>query len=230
MKKYLIVGASSGIGKCITADLAADGHYVYATYNTNPIAETSNVKPIHLDVTSPKPDFSTLPDTLDGVVYCPGSIHLKPFLRIARQELEADFSLQVTGAFSVLQQVVPLLKKSGQGSVVLFSTVAAGRGFPFHSLVAASKGAIEGMTRALAAELSPAVRVNCIAPSITDTPLAKRLLDTDEKKQQHATRHPLKRIGTPGDIASTAVFLLSDKSSWVTGQVLHVDGGLSTIS
>lgn len=230
MKKYLIIGASSGIGKCITTDLTTEGHIVYATYNTNPIADTSNVKSIHLDVTSSQLDLTALPDMLDGVVYCPGSIQLKPFLRISRQELEADFSLQVTGAFRILQHAVPLLRKNGQGSVVLFSTVATGKGFPFHTLVSASKGAIEGMARALAAELSPTIRVNCIAPSITDTPLAKRLLDTDEKKQQHAMRHPLKRIGTPGDIAATVLFLLSDKSSWITGQVLHVDGGLSTIS
>ena len=224
------MGASSGIGKRIAEELLAEGHFVIATYNKNPISERRNMKTIQLDVTTAQIDASLLSDTMDGVVYCPGSIQLKPFLRITAQEMEADLSLQVTGAFRVLQQVVPLLKKNGNGSVVLFSTVASGRGFPFHSMVATSKGAIEGLTRALAAELSPTIRVNCIAPSITDTPLASRLLDTEDKKQQNAVRHPLKRIGTPADIAATAAFLLSDKSGWITGQVIHVDGGLSTIS
>ena len=177
------MGASSGIGKRIAEELLAEGHFVIATYNKNPISERRNMKTIQLDVTTAQIDASLLSDTMDGVVYCPGSIQLKPFLRITAQEMEADLSLQVTGAFRVLQQVVPLLKKNGNGSVVLFSTVASGRGFPFHSMVATSKGAIEGLTRALAAELSPTIRVNCIAPSITDTPLASRLLDTEDKNR-----------------------------------------------
>jgi NAD(P)-dependent dehydrogenase (short-subunit alcohol dehydrogenase family) len=162
-------------------------------------------------------------------VYCPGSINLRPFERIKPADFEADFKLQVTGAIKVLQLVLPRLKKSANASIVLFSTVAVQSGLPFHTQVSISKGAIEGLTRALAAEYAPKIRVNCIAPSLTDTPLAASLLNTDQKKEANALRHPLKRVGTTEDIANMAAFLLSDKSSWITGQILHVDGGMSAI-
>ena len=129
----------------------------------------------------------------------------------------------------VIQAVLPKLRAGHQPSIVLFSTVAVQLGLPFHTQVAASKGAIEGLTRALSAELAPAIRVNAVAPSLTDTPLAKNLLSNDEKRSANAQRHPLKRIGTAGDIAQTAAFLLSEKASWITGQIFAVDGGMSTI-
>ena len=129
----------------------------------------------------------------------------------------------------MIQAALPKLKDSDNASIVLFSTVAVQSGLNFHSLVASSKGAIEGLTRALSAELAPKIRVNCIAPSLTDTPLAASLLNTDQKKEANALRHPLKRIGTATDIANMAEFLLSDKSSWITGQILHVDGGMGSI-
>ncbi len=125
--------------------------------------------------------------------------------------------------------ILPRLKKVENSSIVLFSTVAVQTGLPFHTQVAASKGAIEGLTKALAAELAPKVRVNCIAPSLTNTPLAASLLNTDQKVEANAQRHPLKRIGSTEDIANMAMFLLSDKASWITGQILHVDGGMSSI-
>ena len=124
---------------------------------------------------------------------------------------------------------MPRLKKSENASIVLFSTVAVQTGLPFHTQVAASKGAVEGLTKALAAELAPTTRVSCIAPSLTDTPLAASLLNTEQKKQANALRHPLKRIGTTKDIANMAAFLLSAKASWITGQILHVDGGMSAL-
>jgi NAD(P)-dependent dehydrogenase (short-subunit alcohol dehydrogenase family) len=136
--------------------------------------------------------------------------------------------LQTIGAIRIIQQVLPNLK-AGKGSVVMFSTVAVQQGFNFHSQVAVSKGAIEGLTRSLAAELAPTIRVNCVAPSLTDTPLAGRLLNSEQKKDANAERHPLKRIGTSEDIANAVAYLLSDESSWVTGQVIKVDGGISTI-
>jgi len=166
---------------------------------------------------------------LDGVVYCPGSINLKPFHRIKPADFIADYNLQVVGAVKVLQTVLPRLKKSAAPSVVLFSTVAVQNGFTFHSQVSSSKGAVEGLVRALSAEFAPKIRVNGIAPSITDTPLASRILGSDEKKEANAQRHPLKKIGQPSDLAEMAVFLLSEKSSWMTGQILHVDGGMSVI-
>ena len=170
-----------------------------------------------------------LPEELSGLVYCPGSISLRPFERIKPADFEADFKLQVVGAVKLIQMVLPRLKKAANASIVLFSTVAVQTGLPFHTQIAASKGAIEGLTKALAAELAPKIRVNCIAPSLTDTPLAASLLNTEQKVEANAQRHPLKRIGTAADIANMAGFLLSEKTSWITGQILHVDGGMSAI-
>ena len=230
MKNYLIIGASSGIGKQLATTLAKEGHQVYGTFRNTTVSENTNgVNYHHLDVTAETLDLSFLPEQLDGLVYCPGSINLKPFARLKPESFLADFDLQVVGAIKVIQAVLPKLKATGSASIVMFSTVAVQMGFNFHTQVAASKGAIEGLTRALAAELAPTIRVNCIAPSLTDTPLAGNLLNTDEKKEANAQRHPLKKIGTPEDIAHMAAFLLSDKSAWMSGQVLHVDGGMSSV-
>jgi NAD(P)-dependent dehydrogenase (short-subunit alcohol dehydrogenase family) len=170
-----------------------------------------------------------LPEILDGIIYCPGSINLRPFERIKPADFVSDFNLQVIGAVKLIQAVLPRLKKSNRASITLFSTVAVQNGLPFHSQVAASKGAVEGLTRALAAELAPTIRVNCIAPSLTDTPLAAGLLNTDIKREANAMRHPLKKIGSATDIANMAAFLISDKAAWITGQIIHVDGGMSSI-
>ena len=230
MKTYLIIGASSGIGLQLATTLAVEGNKVIGTYNTHPIENTNpNISYHPINVLNTEIDFSFLPETLDGVVYCPGSINLKPFGRIKPEDFTNDFNLQVGGLIKVLQAVHPSLKKSEHAAVVVFSTVAVQFGLPFHTQVSASKGAIEGLTKALSAEWAPSIRVNCIAPSLTDTPLAAQLLNTDEKKAANALRHPLKKIGTAADIANMAAFLLSDKASWITGQILHVDGGMSTV-
>jgi NAD(P)-dependent dehydrogenase (short-subunit alcohol dehydrogenase family) len=174
-------------------------------------------------------NFNFLPDILDGLVYCPGSITLKPFGRIRPEEFVQDFNLQVVGAVKVIQAVLPRLKSSESASIVLFSTVAVKSGFNFHTMVSASKGAIEGLSVSLAAELAPKIRVNCVAPSLTDTPLAESLLNNEAKREANAQRHPLKRIGNVNDIAEMAGFLISERSGWITGQVFHVDGGISTL-
>lgn len=228
MKNYLIVGASTGIGRALALQLASEGHFVYGTYNKNKTENTENLEYHQLDVTG-NFDLSFLPEELNGVVYCPGALKLMPFKRIKIEEFTSDYNLQVLGAINILQSVEPMLKKADSPSIVLFSTVAVQSGFNFHSQVAVSKGAIEGLTRALAAEFAPKIRVNAIAPSLTDTPLAARLLNTDHKIEANAIRHPLKRIGNPEDIAEAAAFLLSGKSSWISGQILHVDGGMSSI-
>jgi NAD(P)-dependent dehydrogenase (short-subunit alcohol dehydrogenase family) len=229
MGNFLVVGASSGIGKAIANQLINEGHTVLGTYNTHPFDGGPNFSAHHLNVLEDNNDFSFLPDTLNGVIYCPGSINLRPFARIQASDFTQDFNLQVGGAIKVLQAALPALKNSGAASIILFSTVAVQLGLNFHTQVAASKGAIEGLTKALSAELSPNIRVNCIAPSLTNTPLAAGLLNTEQKIEANAQRHPLKRLGTVEDIAEMACFLLSEKSSWTTGQILHVDGGMSTI-
>jgi NAD(P)-dependent dehydrogenase (short-subunit alcohol dehydrogenase family) len=230
MTNILIIGASSGIGSALAKQKIAEGHRVYGTFNkTTTTTEDGFAKLLALNVLDENPDFSFLPDTVDGLVYCPGAVNLKPFARIKPEDFMADYQLQLIGAVKSIQACLPKLKNSTQASIVLFSTVAVQTGFNFHSLVASSKGAVEGLTKALAAEFAPKIRVNCIAPSITDTPLAGALLNSEEKKEANAQRHPLKKIGRPEDLANLASFLLSEKSSWITGQVLHADGGMSTL-
>ena len=232
MKNYFIVGASTGIGQALAQGLAADGHQVYATFNKTEADSTmANLNYFPLNVLDDAYDLDFLPDQLAGFAYCPGSINLKPFARIKPEAFRKDFDLQVVGAIRLLQQILPKLKKNDTpASVLLFSTVAVQLGFPFHAQVATSKGALEGLIHALAAELAPAIRVNGIAPSLTDTPLASKLLNTEEKKTANAQRHPLKKIGSPADIAEMAAFLLSDKAAWMSGQIIHVDGGKSSIT
>jgi NAD(P)-dependent dehydrogenase (short-subunit alcohol dehydrogenase family) len=229
-KNILIIGGSTGIGNHLTRLLAVKQR-VFATYNKNHPTSVENEKLSfhYCNVTDEQTDFSFLPEKLHGFVYCPGSINLKPFARILPEEFINDYRINVTGAIKIIQQVLPKLKASGNAAIILFSTVAVQQGFNFHSMVAASKGAIEGLTKALAAELAPFIRVNCIAPSITETPLSSSLLNTDTKKEANASRHPLKRIGNPADIANMASFLLSEEASWITGQILAVDGGMSSI-
>lgn len=147
---------------------------------------------------------------------------------LSMETFKEDMDLNFFSMVKVVKTIMP--KMAEHSSMVFFSTVAVGVGMPFHTSVAAAKGAIEGFAKALAAEYAPKVRVNCIAPSLVDTPLASRLLNNDKKKEAMSERHPLKRVGKPGDIAETAVFLLNGRSSWITGQILGVDGGISTLN
>ena len=230
MSPYLIVGASSGIGKALAHNLAEANLRVYGTYNTREAtSDHPNISYHHLNVLDEVLALEFLPDTLSGLVYCPGTIDLKPFKRISPADFVADYELQVVGAIKTIQAVLPKLLNSANATITLFSTVAVELGMPFHSKVAASKGAIEGLTKALAAEFAPTIRVNCIAPSLTDTPLAASLLNSEQKREASGLRHPMKRVGTAVDIANLAEFLLSDKATWITGQIMHVDGGMSTL-
>ncbi len=229
MKTYLVIGASSGIGKATAKLLATQGARVIATYNQTAPEAMENVNYFPLDVTKEDLNLDVIPDAIDGLVYCPGSINLLPFARIQPKDFLADYNLQVVGAIKVIQSVVKKLKKSSQPSIVLFSTVAVQQGYNFHTQVASSKGALEGLTRSLAAEFSPKIRVNCVAPSITQTPLAGKLLSSEAKIEANAQKHPLKKIGQAEDIAEMVYFLLSSKSNWITGQIMHVDGGMSTL-
>jgi 3-oxoacyl-[acyl-carrier protein] reductase len=228
MRNIVIVGGTKGIGKAIVEGLTGDRVFVIAR-STEGIQESSNPHFINADVTTGSIDLSLLPESIDGLAYCPGSINLKPFHRLTEAEFLSDWQINFMGAVKIIQALLPKLKAATTASIVLFSTVAAGVGMPFHTSVAAAKGAVEGLTKSLAAELAPQVRVNCIAPSLTHTPLADKLVNTPEKLEGGAKRHPLQRIGQPADIAAMALFLLSSNSSWITGQVMHVDGGMSTL-
>jgi NAD(P)-dependent dehydrogenase (short-subunit alcohol dehydrogenase family) len=227
MKNILLIGASSGIGKA-TAEKLSQHHRVYGSFNSNPSTH-NDIHYFKYNVLEDELNLEELPDVIHGLVYCPGAIHLLPFKRISEDQFLDDYRLQVTGAVKTIQRILPRLRKAENASIVLFSTVAVQSGFNFHTLVAASKGAIEGLTRSLAAEFAPKIRVNAIAPSLTDTPLAGKLLSTESKKESNAARHPMKRIGTENDMANAVAYLLFEESSWMTGQILKVDGGISSI-
>ena len=230
MKNILIIGASSGIGLDLAQKLSLGNYKVFGTYCSHPIESGNNINYLHYNAIShDELDLKVLPEEIHGLVYCPGSINLKPFNRIKPEEFLKDYELQVIGAIKVIQALLPRLKKSEEVSIVLFSTVAVQSGFPFHTQVSASKGAIEGLAKSLAAEFAPHIRVNVIAPSLTNTPLASNLLSTPEKIEANGNKHPLKRIGNAQDISNTAMFLLSNQSSWITGQTIKVDGGMSTL-
>ena len=230
MANYLIIGASSGIGLKLAQQLSEAGHRIFATYNKNKLDSENNLLTYYsLNVLEEIISLDFLPDSLNGIIYCPGSINLKPFERIKPQDFITDFNLQVVGAIRVIQAVISKLKNSNNASIILFSTVAVQTGLPFHSQVSTSKGAIEGLTAALAAEFAPKIRVNCIAPSLIDTPLSANLLNSEQKRAANAERHPLKRIGLTKDIADMTEFLISEKAGWITGQIFHVDGGMGKI-
>ena len=230
MKNYLIIGASDGIGLSLAQKLKTENNITGTYCSKDLLSLPDGINYLHLDVLNGELAVDQLPEKIDGLVYCPGAIDLKPVSRISQDEVIDDLKLQVVGAFTAVQQILPLLKKSEQASIVFISTVAVQKGFAFHSKVAMSKGALEGLTHALSAELAPSIRVNCVAPSLTKTSLAGRLLNTPEKVEAHGKTHPLGRVGEPEDVADAIAFLLSDASSWITGQVIHVDGGKSTIN
>ena len=228
-KNILLIGGSHGIGLAV-AQMLAEDHNIIIASRTSSNLENLNVTHLEFDVTRDDITLLDLPDTIDGLVYFPGSINLKPFRAIKQEDFQEDLQINFLSLVKVVQGLLPKLKKSDQASLVFFSSVAVKVGMPYHTSVSASKGAIEGFSKALAAEYAPSFRVNVIAPSLTDTPLAGKLLSSEEKIQKKDMRHPLKRIGVSEDISNLFFFLLSDKSSWMTGQVLGMDGGLSTIN
>lgn len=229
MKNILIVGAGKGIG-LKTAEILKTENLFTISRSLTPELSLLNTHFFEMDAAADSLAKLDLPEELHGLVYCPGSINLKPFNRFTEEDFLADFQQNFVGAVKIIQKCLPSLKKSGNASIVLFSTVAAKVGMPFHTSIATSKGALEGFAKSLAAELANSkIRVNVVAPSLSDTSLAENLLSTPEKREASAKRHPLQRIGQPDDSAELVSFLLSDKSSWMTGQIIGVDGGLSTL-
>ncbi|TVZ51796.1 SDR family NAD(P)-dependent oxidoreductase [Dokdonia sp. Hel_I_53] len=228
-KNILLIGGSHGIGFEIANKLHSK-HTVYVASRTKENLGNLDVNHLQFDTEKDELDMSELPERIDGFIFCPGTINLKPFKSLSTEIFREDLELNFLSMIKVVHQVLDHLKNSEQASLVFFSTVAVKVGMPFHTSVAAAKGAIEGFAKALAAEYAPKFRVNVIAPSLTDTSLASRLLNNDKKRKMMDDRHPLKRVGDAKDIANIAAFLISDESSWITGQVLGVDGGMSTLN
>jgi len=230
MKNILVIGGTSGIGFEIVSQLQKENRVFYTGREEKSTETNKDSTFIPFDATTDEHlDTSSLPESLEGLVYCPGSINLRPFKNIKLESFKADLQVNLLGAIKSIQSVLPKLSASGQSSIVLFSTVAVQTGMPFHASVAASKGAVEGLTRSLAAEFAPKIRVNAIAPSLVNTPLAEKFLNNDVKMEKANARHPLGRIGTPAEIATAALFLLGNESAWMTGQILRIDGGIGSL-
>lgn len=219
-KRIVIVGGNTGIGAALNEQLKAEG------------AETILISRNQggLDISKETPNFPAIEGAIDALVYCPGSINLKPFRGLKLSDFQHDMNVNYFGAVKTIQNYLPNLKEAQHASILLFSTVAVQKGMPFHSSIAGAKGAVEGLTRALAAEFAPSIRVNCVAPSLTDTPLAEKLLRNEKQREGAEQRHPLKAIGEAKDIAHMANFLISDKARWMSGQIIGVDGGMSSLA
>lgn len=226
---YLIVGGATGIGHEVAKQLMNSGHTVITTSRSEWEGPSSASHNHYVLNGATEIDQLELPEQLDGLLYTPGTINLKPFRGLKDEHFTSDFEVNALGAVRAIRHAQTALKKSGRGSIVLFSTVAVSQGMPFHSSIAMAKGAVEGLTRSLAAEFAPSIRVNAVAPSLTDSPLASSLLSNDKRREASAERHPLKRVGTPEELAKACIYLLGEESSWVTGQILHVDGGMSSV-
>ena len=229
MKNIVIIGGSSGIGLELVRLFELNNWNVISTYFSNPVSNRKFVRYIHYSALDGLLETKYFPECIDGFVYCPGIINLKQFHRTTSEQFLEDYKIQVLGAIETLRILLPRLNKSDQSSVVLFSSIAASRGFKYHSLVSSSKGAIEGLAKSLSAEFAPRIRVNVIAPSITDTPLAKNFLNSEIKRDFHKKLNPLNKFASTSDISKLAYYLSSESSSFITGQTFHVDGGISTI-
>jgi NAD(P)-dependent dehydrogenase (short-subunit alcohol dehydrogenase family) len=237
--KIVIFGANGGIGEASARRLHAQGREVHLVARDAealaPLAAELGASHTLVDLDEAGA-FARVAEeaaqggALAGLIFAVGTINLKPFARLTRADFERDYLVNALWAAEAVQAAVPALaKQEGGSSVVFFSSVAAGQGFPNHASIGMAKAAVEGLTRALAAELAPKIRVNCIAPSLTRTPLAAKLTSNAQMADAIAAMHPLPRLGEPEDLAGLAAFLMSNDATWMTGQVIAVDGGRSTI-
>jgi 3-oxoacyl-[acyl-carrier protein] reductase len=225
MKKIIIIGGSKGIGKAITENLLSD-HQVVNISRTSPDIQHANLSHFRCDVlTDDLPEI----EAADGLIYCPGSINLKPFNRLSIDDFKTDFEINVIGAVKCIQAYTKALATSESASIVLFSTVATKLGMPFHASIATAKSAVEGLTKSVAADLAPKIRVNAIAPTITDTELAAKFLRNERMVESTIQRHPLKKYLEPTEVAAMATYLLSDVSKSISGQIFNLDCGIVSL-
>lgn len=225
-KTYLFAGASSAIAVEAARLLQAEGHTVIGL-STKP--DQGGYEAWHQIEQYDFGKFPAIASALDGLVYFPGTINLKPFARLTAADFNRDLAINTLGAVAFAQTYLSNLKQSSSASIVFISTVAVNTGLPFHASISLAKGALEGLTKALAAELAPAIRVNCIAPSLVNTPLGEKFINTPEKIAQMQQRNPMRKVGDAADVAQAVAFLLSEKSAWISGQIMAVDGGMGTI-
>lgn len=222
MKTIVVIGGSKGIGNAIVNTLV-ESHYIINISRTSPEKQHPNLTHYNCDIlTDELPEI----ESVDGLVYCPGSINLKPVSRLSLDDFRDDFEINVLGAVKSIQKYLPQLKKGVNPSILLFSTVAAKLGMPFHASIATSKSGVEGLVKSLGAELAPTIRVNAIAPTVTDTELASKLLRNEKMIENITERHPLKRFLNPEEVASMAEFLLSEKAASFSGQIFEMDCGI----
>jgi NAD(P)-dependent dehydrogenase (short-subunit alcohol dehydrogenase family) len=225
MKTIIMVGGSRGIGKATVEALLSDYKVINISRNASEI-QHANLTHYSCDVlTDELPSI----ENADGLIYCPGSINLKPFKRLTLEDFRNDFEINVIGAIKSIQAYSPALLNSESGSIVLFSTVATAMGMPFHASVATAKSAVEGLMKSVAADLAPKVRVNAIAPTITQTDLAAKLLRNERMVENTIQRHPLKKFLEPTEVATMAKYLISDVSKSISGQVFKLDCGIVSL-
>ncbi|MBC8770026.1 SDR family oxidoreductase [Arenibacter sp. BSSL-BM3] len=224
MKTVVIIGGSKGIGNAILETLV-DSHKVINISRSVPELTHSNLTHFNCDILKDElPEITAM----DALVYCPGSINLKPIARLSLEDFREDFEINVIGAVKAIQKYLNILKKSERPSVLLFSTVASKLGMPYHASIATAKSGVEGLVKSLGAELAPTLRINAIAPTVTDTQLASKLLRNDKMIENIKERHPLKKFLNPKEVADMAEFLLSDKASSISGQIFEMDCGIVT--
>lgn len=222
MKTYIIIGGSKGIGNAILQTLIENNKIINLS-RTKPEQTHKNLT--HYDCDILKDELPEL-EVADGLIYCPGSINLKPISRFSLDEFREDYEINVIGAVKAIQKYLSIIKNSNQPSIVLFSTVAAKLGMPFHASVAAAKSGVEGLVKSLGAEFATTLRINAIAPTVTNTQLASKLLRNNKMIDNITERHPMKKFLEPKDVANMTEFLLSEKSNSISGQIFEMDCGI----
>jgi NAD(P)-dependent dehydrogenase (short-subunit alcohol dehydrogenase family) len=222
MRNILIIGGTKGIGKAIVDQLVDENTVICMSRNSTGFSHNNYTHTTFDSTVDELPDF----EKVDTLVYCPGSINLKPISALSIENFREDFELNVIGAVKAIKKYLPVLKKGENPSILLFSTVATKLGMPYHASVAASKSAIDGIVKTLGAELAPKIRINAIAPTITKTELASKILRNDKVVENMIERHPLKKILSPEEVSKMAKFLISEDASSISGQIINMDAGI----